>query len=175
MSEDLISRQSAIDALMTILDKPNHAEFLYTDEICNVLNELPSAQPEHHAENLLAYAHDMGVSVEQAEKELQVAQDDLISRQDAINAIKYWGLIDGLSEGQAVEILEDEEKLPSAQPEIIRCKNCKHRPKRLEEGKGEGFNLEFPDYKCPCQCDDGWYNWMPDDNWFCATAERKES
>lgn len=58
---------------------------------------------------------------------------------------------------------------------VIRCKDCKHRPKRLEEGKGEGFNLEFPDYKCPCQCDDGWYNWMPDDNWFCGYAERKES
>lgn len=44
--EDIISRQAAIDALMAILDKPNHAEFLYTDEICKVLNDLPSAQPE---------------------------------------------------------------------------------------------------------------------------------
>lgn len=42
--------------------------------------------------------------------------DDLISRQAAIDAIKTWGLIDGLSEGQAIEILADEEKLPSAQP-----------------------------------------------------------
>lgn len=57
---------------------------------------------------------------------------------------------------------------------LVRCKDCKHRPKRLEEGEGEGFNLEFPDYKCPCQCDDGWYNWMPDDNWFCRDGERKE-
>jgi hypothetical protein len=39
---------------------------------------------------------------------------DLISRQSAIDAIKTWGLIDGLSEGQAIEILADEEKLPSA-------------------------------------------------------------
>ena len=42
---------------------------------------------------------------------------DLISRQAAIEAIKTWGLIDGLAEGQAIEILADEEKLPSAQPE----------------------------------------------------------
>lgn len=42
---------------------------------------------------------------------------DTISRQEAINAIKTWGLIDGLSEGQAIEILADKEKLPSAQPE----------------------------------------------------------
>ena len=42
--------------------------------------------------------------------------DDLISRQAAISAIKEWGLLDGLSEGQAIEILADEEKVPSAQP-----------------------------------------------------------
>ena len=49
---------------------------------------------------------------------------DLISRQAVIDAIKTWGLIDGLAEGQAIEILADEEKLPSAEPEIIRCKDC---------------------------------------------------
>ena len=43
---DLIDRQAAIDALMEILDRPNHAEFLYTDEICKALKALPSAQPE---------------------------------------------------------------------------------------------------------------------------------
>lgn len=43
---DLIDRQAAIDAAMEILDRPNHAEFLYTDEICGVLGSLPSAQPE---------------------------------------------------------------------------------------------------------------------------------
>lgn len=40
---------------------------------------------------------------------------DLISRELAIDAIKTWGLIDGLAEGQAIEILADEEKLPSEQ------------------------------------------------------------
>ena len=43
---DCISRQMAIDTLMEILDRPNHAEFLYTDEICKALGALPSAQPE---------------------------------------------------------------------------------------------------------------------------------
>ena len=42
---------------------------------------------------------------------------DPIERADAIDAIKTWGLLDGLSEGQAIEILADKEKLPSAQPE----------------------------------------------------------
>ncbi len=57
--------------------------------------------------------------------------------------------------------------------ELIRCKDCKHRPKQIGEGT-QGFNLEFPDWKCPCQCDDGWYNWMPEDDWYCGNGERKE-
>ena len=57
--------------------------------------------------------------------------------------------------------------------ELIRCKDCKHRPKRIGEGT-QGFNLEFPDWECPCQCDDPWYNWMPEDDWYCGNGERKE-
>lgn len=56
---------------------------------------------------------------------------------------------------------------------VVRCKDCKHRPKQIGEGT-QGFNLEFPDWKCPCQCDDGWYNWMPEDDWYCGNGERKE-
>ena len=41
---DLISRQDAIDAISAILDNPNHAEFLYGDEICKTLQDLPSAE-----------------------------------------------------------------------------------------------------------------------------------
>ena len=33
----------------------------------------------------------------------------LIDRQAAIEAIKTWGLVDGLSEGQAIEILADKD------------------------------------------------------------------
>ena len=43
--KDPIERQAAVDALMEILDRPKHAEFLYTDEICKTLNELPSVEP----------------------------------------------------------------------------------------------------------------------------------
>ena len=45
---DLISRQAAIDALFKILDRPNHAEFVYADEIYKVLNALPSVEPKQH-------------------------------------------------------------------------------------------------------------------------------
>ena len=42
---------------------------------------------------------------------------DLIKRSDAIDAIQEWGLIDGLAEAEALEILLDKEKVPSAEPE----------------------------------------------------------
>lgn len=57
--------------------------------------------------------------------------------------------------------------------ELIRCKDCKHRP-TIDGEYENGFSLEFPTSRCPCQCDDGWYNWMPKDDWYCANAERKE-
>ena len=51
---------------------------------------------------------------------------------------------------------------------IIRCKECKHRPNE---------NYEFPEgSKCPCHCSgDEYYSWIPDDNWFCANGEMKDN
>lgn len=57
---------------------------------------------------------------------------------------------------------------------VVRCKDCKHRPE-VEEEYINGFDIKFPDYVCPCQCDDGFYNWMPKDYWFCADGERREN
>ena len=58
---------------------------------------------------------------------------------------------------------------------IVYCKNCKHRPidNRTKEHPSN-FNIEFPDGKCPCQCDDGWYSWYPSDDWFCGNGEAKD-
>jgi len=61
--------------------------------------------------------------------------------------------------------------------ELVRCKDCKHRPKEPNfETYESGFDLEFPEgSKCPCRCcGDEWYSWYPDDDWFCADGERKE-
>lgn len=55
---------------------------------------------------------------------------------------------------------------------VVRCKDCKHRQIKPNDYEN-GFDLEFPDGKCPCQCDDGWYSWYPPDDWFCADGERK--
>jgi len=61
---------------------------------------------------------------------------------------------------------------------IVRCKDCKHRPKEPNFKTFEnGFDIEFPEgSKCPCKCSgDEYYSWYPEDDWFCADGERKES
>lgn len=55
--------------------------------------------------------------------------------------------------------------------EVVRCKDCKHRP----TGTGVNHDIEFPDSCCPCQCyEDYWYSWMPSDDWYCANGEKME-
>lgn len=63
--------------------------------------------------------------------------------------------------------------------ELVRCRECKHRPiKEDADGENYGFNLIEPndgDERCPCLVSDGWYSWMPNDNFYCGFGERKES
>lgn len=60
-----------------------------------------------------------------------------------------------------------------AKEDVVRCKDCKHRPTMPEDGE-EVQDLEFPDDVCPLQCGDPWYNQEPADDWYCANAERSE-
>lgn len=105
--------------------------------------------------------------------------DDLIKRQDVMDSIeklisaRYGWKTDARDEIQGLNaaycaIID----LPSAEP-VIRCKDCKHKP-HIEGEFESGFDIEFPDNNCPCQCEDGWYNWIPKDDWYCANAERKD-
>lgn len=59
--------------------------------------------------------------------------------------------------------------------ELVRCKDCKHRPIDTG-GHNYGQDLLFPDgdFVCPCRCDDQWYSWMPENDWFCANGERSK-
>jgi len=58
---------------------------------------------------------------------------------------------------------------------VIFCKDCKHRPTKTIPTKYEnGFDLDFPDWKCPCRCSDDYYSWYPADNWYCANGEKKD-
>lgn len=74
------------------------------------------------------------------------------------------------------EVQNDALKLPAADVvEVVRCKDCKHRPYSTEPGKTYGLTIEAPDGRCPCHNeDDGWYSWVPDNEFFCFYGERKE-
>lgn len=61
--------------------------------------------------------------------------------------------------------------------DIVTCGECKHRPiKDDSDGADYGFNIVEPtdrDDVCPYIVEDGWYSWMPEDNFFCAFGERR--
>jgi hypothetical protein len=63
-------------------------------------------------------------------------------------------------------------KLTSAQPEIIRCKDCKHRIVNEHAGEKGYLNL-----KAMCELDSGdpfeLGRCAEDDEWFCADAEKR--
>ncbi len=61
--------------------------------------------------------------------------------------------------------------------DIVRCKECIHcgHEDTSELIWGAIPKLVFPDDICPCQCDDYFYSWLPDPDWFCANGERRAS
>lgn len=73
-------------------------------------------------------------------------------------------------DGQLIVSVSVDEK------ELVTCKHCKHRPVDNRDNNDDvtGFAIEFPDGRCPCQCEDAWYNWYPPDDWYCANGEPKE-
>lgn len=102
--------------------------------------------------------------------------DDLISRQAAIEKINA-GFLTEDSDVECVEecnamldfAISEIKKLPSAQTEIIRCKDCKHQKKVFHEDKRRkdgGY------YIFGCELVDG-YSPVCFDDEFCSRAERK--
>ena len=87
----------------------------------------------------------------------QPTDDDLISRQDAIDCVKA-SPINGWVKEDLIQALET---TPSAQPEIIRCKDCKH-------GKDE-----YNDGDCYCSRPHRTLEWVGDWEFYCAAAERR--
>ena len=61
--------------------------------------------------------------------------------------------------------------------DLVRCGECKHRPIKDDPDRANyGFNIIEPtdgDDICPCLVDDGWYSWMPEDNFYCGRGERR--
>ena len=89
---------------------------------------------------------------------------DLISRQAAIDALDGKIEITGRTNAEAVKgyvrLVKDRlERLPSAQPEIIRCKDC-----RYYQDNNDGY----PHINCKWDA-----NETPDADDFCSGAERR--
>ena len=77
---------------------------------------------------------------------------------------------------QVASYSSDYPKAPIYVADLVRCKECKHRPVKEDvSGEDYGFNIIAPngDERCPCLVEDGWYSWMPKDNFFCGYGERE--
>lgn len=92
---------------------------------------------------------------------------DLISRQDALDAIKVsMNIWSSMPEWREHKIIECLEELPSAQPEIIRCKDCKHIQRCRSEESAKKFGQI---YECARNVFD---SPKPED--YCSWSERRE-
>ena len=96
------------------------------------------------------------------------SDNEMVNLRSVIETLLY--MVDEDSDG-----VEEVMQLPTI--ELVRCKECKHRPiKEDADGKDYGFNLIEPtegDERCPCLVSDGWYSWMPNDNFYCGFGERE--
>jgi hypothetical protein len=79
---------------------------------------------------------------------------NLIDRQAAIDAVRMV-----IGDNRSISVCDAIKQLPPIQPEIVRCKDCKHR--------------DPEDKKCDCGHDILWQLPRRDD-WYCADAERRE-
>ena len=134
---DLIDRQAAIDALADYIhnvDKVMGTGHLTADDCkdaaASVFEELPSVQTE-------------------VEKDTNVPINDCISKQAAIYAAERESQVDGaygyMDTKSIVDMLND---LPSVQPEIMRCKDCKFFVSDMEWCEADDEHPASPDAFC---------------------------
>ena len=83
------------------------------------------------------------------DKQYRITREEaiqILSTRDAHGVL--CGYTSGVTEAldMAIESLSVEE--------IVRCKDCIHKP----TGSGVNHDIEFPeqDYRCPCRCEDYW-------------------
>ena len=96
--------------------------------------------------------------------------DDIISRKAAIAELDRAAGGKGWDKALAKAMLES---LPTAQPEIIRCKDCKYQEKEWREDKRFKDNGYWV-YGCKVMSDlCGYWAWFGQDDEFCSEAERR--
>ena len=99
---------------------------------------------------------------------------EYIRREDVLAVEQRWeGQFVSSATAQLIDLIN---RIPTADVvEVVRCRDCVHRPSRIPRASDdhEGLNLEFPDDWCPMQCEDDWNNRMPIDDFFCGYGGRK--
>ena len=144
--DDSIGRQVAIDAVDAIghiATMPDGDKCIRRSAVKYTLSMLPSAQPE-----------------ERTEKRTKTHVCDLISRQAAIDAIHCDITVTGKQNAELVAstigaFVDRIKALPSAQPEIIHCKDCRFNVSSHKCLHPESFFL------------------VPSDDFYCGYAERR--
>jgi len=144
-----------------IIDAADEYAERRVDDALQVIEELQSAQPEKRTEEC---TETHGVCL------------DTISRQQAIDALAEQMpqpyTLDGSHPADEeifrvqelyADCIQTLEQLPSAQPEIIRCKDCKYA-RLTNDGSCKYCDIWFPDEA----------EYM-DGDYYCASAERKSN
>lgn len=133
---DLISRQTAIELIERMKSYNQDA-----DDIAEMIANMPSAQPQ----STMGQVNDTAQST-----------NDCISRRAAIDApVKM------VSEGIEWIPVYHLKDLPSAQPEIIRCGQCKYAEVADKEDTQDGYTCQFH----------RWSIWFSGS--YCSWAERR--
>ena len=63
------------------------------------------------------------------------------------------------------DVWNDIEQMPSAQPDIIHCRDCKHWQSEEHIGNNNVHTLNLA--SLPCK------NWLTAGDWYCGSAERR--
>ena len=156
----VIYLDDAINALERKKDKKSKGDIggFYNTIIQNdidALMQLPSAQPEYTE-----------LAPEEAASE--IASGSTMSA--------YYWLDDMMRLKQMGYVIcrKNDERCIISRQAVVMCKDCIHRPTINDQRDIGGVGLRFPDdSKCPCRCDDPYYSWMPNDNWFCGNGEKE--
>lgn len=107
---------------------------------------------------------------------MRIIDADKLKRKVQRIATKAWMMkLNASVETTLNQFIDYIDEAPSI--DIVFCKECKHRPiKEDADGENYGFNIVAPERSslCPCIVEDGWYSWMPKDNFFCGYGERED-
>lgn len=103
--------------------------------------------------------------------------EDYIRRSDALELSREYYTPALREEAVPVRAIKN---IPSADvAEVVRCKDCKHRPILLGTAPCPPDDIRSShhygdDLTCPYLCDDNYYSRIPADDWFCNHGERME-